>query len=113
MKHKASRAGFRPCVTVAALLCLLAGCAQKAGAPHAHEAPLAPPTRIELLAAEVSGVFPQPVVLRDGRYDGPPVEPGAASHPVLLLWSPTIEFGDIDGSDGNEGARRRVEAHRQ
>jgi heat shock protein HslJ len=105
MKKTASRADFHPRMTAAALLCLLAGCAQEDGAPQAREAPVAPqmpPTRTELLTAEVSGIFPHAVALQDGRYDGPPAEPGAAARPTLLLWSPTIEFGDIDGSDGNE-----------
>ncbi len=64
--------------------------------------PPATPT-IELLrAATVSGVFEQPVTLAGGRYEGPPYEAGGAARPALMLWEPTVHFGDMDGTDGSE-----------
>jgi heat shock protein HslJ len=47
-------------------------------------------------------VFDQAVTLSDGRYDGPPAAPGAASHPTMMLWEPAVAFGDMDGTPGNE-----------
>ena len=39
----------------------------------------------------------------NGRYEGAPAEPGAASHPSLVLLEPPILVGDIDGTPPNEG----------
>jgi heat shock protein HslJ len=93
--------------TAAALaLTMLAACGGKGsgdGAPAAAPAgPPPTPTLAQLESATVSGVFATPVTLASGRYDGPPVEPGAASHPTLLLWSPAVAYGDVDGAAGNE-----------
>jgi heat shock protein HslJ len=68
----------------------------------ASSGPPATPTIEQLKAATVSGVFEQPVTLANGRYEGPPYEAGASARPALMLWEPTVHFGNVDGADGNE-----------
>jgi heat shock protein HslJ len=90
-------------VSLAALV--LVACGQKEQAGPAAAAPAGPPptpTLDQLKGAAVSGVFDQAVTLANGKYDGPPAEPGAASHPTLMLWEPAVAFGDMDGAPGNE-----------
>lgn len=95
---------------VAALvgMAVLAGCAAKdAPAPEPTAAPAGPPpapTRDQLLTATVTGVREAPVTLVDGRWEGPPAKPGAASHPTLTLWVPATVSGDLDGQPGQETA---------
>ncbi len=82
----------------------MAACGQKQ-APVPTAAPAGPPptpTLDQLKGATVSGVLEQAVTLANGRYDGPPAAPGAASHPTLVLWEPAVAFGDMDGTPGNE-----------
>jgi heat shock protein HslJ len=92
----------------AALLALtyaLAGCGggqPPASAPQPPAGPPPAPTLEQLRAAAVSGVFEQAVTLAGGQYEGEPVEPGAASRERLVLWEPTVHFGDLDGAEGNE-----------
>ena len=90
-------------VSLAALV--LVACGQKEQAGPAAAVPAGPPptpTLDQLKGATVSGVFDQAVTLANGKYDGPPAEPGAASHPTLVLWEPAVAFGDMDGAAGNE-----------
>jgi len=93
---------------VAATLALLAlaGCGGKeppaAAAPAAPAGPTPTPTIDQLRAATVSGVFEQPVTLAGGRYEGPPYDAGGASRPGLMLWEPSVHFGDVDGTAGSE-----------
>jgi heat shock protein HslJ len=93
---------------VAATLALLAlaGCGGKeppaAAAPAAPAGPPPTPTLDQLRTATVSGVFEQPVTLAGGRYEGAPVEAGGASRPGLMLWEPSVRFGDVDGAEGSE-----------
>ena len=88
----------------ASLLALaLAACGGKSPAPAAVPAgPPPTPTLEQLLSATVSGVFDQAVALTNGKYEGAPAEPGAASRPELLLWGPSVHFGDVDGLPGSE-----------
>jgi len=82
----------------------MAACGQKQ-APVPTAAPAGPPptpTLDQLKGATVSGVLEQAVTLANGRYDGPPAGPSAASHPTLVLWEPAVAFGDMDGTPGNE-----------
>jgi heat shock protein HslJ len=87
-------------------LLVLSGCGGQeppsASAPAAPAGPPPTPTLDQLRAAKVSGVFEQPVTLAAGRYDGAPAEPGAASRPGLLLWEPSVRYGDVDGAAGSE-----------
>jgi heat shock protein HslJ len=91
---------------LASALFALAGCGgkeapgQQAAAPPPGPPPA--PTMEQLKGATVSGVFEQPVTLADGKYDGPPVAEGGASHPTMMLWDSAVAFGDMDGSPGNE-----------
>lgn len=82
----------------------LAGCGKKPAEPAAV-VPVGPPpapTLEQVKSATISGVFDQAVTLADGRYEGPPAEPGAASRPALLLWDATFHTADLDGTPGNE-----------
>ena len=91
-------------ITLAAALGLSA-CGQKeAPAPQAA-APAGPPpapTLDQLKGATVSGLLDQAITLAGGKYEGPPVAAGGASRPTAMLWEPTVVFGDVDGSPGNE-----------
>jgi len=83
----------------------MAACGQKEAPTPAAAASAGPPptpTLDQLKGATVSGVFDQAVTLANGKYDGPPAAPGAASHPTLMLWEPAVAFGDMDGTPGNE-----------
>jgi heat shock protein HslJ len=94
-----------PCAPLGATLIAftLAACGGKAPPPAPIPAgPPPTPTLEQLQSATVSGVFDQTVTLTGGQYDGPPVEPGAASRPQLTLWVPTVRFGDVDGQPGSE-----------
>jgi heat shock protein HslJ len=81
----------------------LTGCGAKAPPPPAQPAgPPPTPTLEQLQSATVSGVFDQPVTLSGGVYEGEPPVAGASSRPRLVLWAPTLHFGDIDATEGNE-----------
>jgi heat shock protein HslJ len=82
----------------------LAACGQKEAAPTAA-APAGPPptpTLEQVKGATISGVFDQAITFADGKYEGQPVEPGAASRPTAMIWEPMVVFGDVDGSPGSE-----------
>jgi len=81
----------------------IAGCGDKA--PQERLTPPGPPptpTLEQVKAATISGVFDQAITLADGRYEGQPAEPGAASRPTALLWEPTFHTADLDGVIGSE-----------
>ena len=88
----------------ASLLALvIAGCGD--GTPKERLKPPGPPptpTLEQVKAATVSGVFEQAVTFSDGRYEGPPVEAGAASRPTAILWEPSFQTADLDGEPGSE-----------
>jgi heat shock protein HslJ len=81
----------------------IAGCGDKA--PKERLVPPGPPptpTLEQVKAASVSGVFDQAITLVDGKYEGQPVAPDAASRPTALLWEPTFHTADLDGVVGSE-----------
>jgi heat shock protein HslJ len=81
----------------------LAGCSQSPPPPPpAPKEPPPAPTLDQVRSATVSGVVEQPVTLVNGAWEGPAAEPGAASHPSLTLWSPSVIFNDVDGAPGSE-----------
>jgi len=89
----------------ATLLALsVAGCGKKPAEPVAAvpAGPPPTPTLEQVKSATISGVFDQAVTLADGKYTGPPIEPGAASVPTVLLWDTTFHTADLDGTAGNE-----------
>ena len=69
-----------------------------------HPVPPQPaPTLAEILNSSVSGLFEQPITLRDGRWEGEPYAPGGASRPRAGVAGDLLLSGDLDG-DGNEDA---------
>ena len=81
----------------------IAGCGDKA--PKERLAPPGPPptpTLEQVKSATVTGVFDQAITLAAGKYEGQPVEPGAASRPTAILWEPTFHTADLDGVIGSE-----------
>jgi len=88
---------------------LLAACSSKTEAPKAaplaSSAPLGAPTLEELKNATYAGLpdLAGPVTLEDGRGEGEPFEPGAASRPSVSLTPGFRLTGDLDG-DGAEEA---------
>ena len=54
-----------------------------------------------LQAATYRGILDGPVTLADGRYEGEPFAPGAASRPVVRLVPGMTALGDLDG-DGHD-----------
>lgn len=83
----------------------LAACGQKDAAVPTAAAPAGPPpapTLEQIKGATISGVFAEAITFANGRYEGQPSEPGAASRPTAMLWEPLVVFGDVDGAPGNE-----------
>ncbi len=81
----------------------LAGCGERA--PQERLKPPGPPptpTLEQVKAATISGLFDQAITLAGGKYEGQPVEPGAAARPTAMLWEPTFHTADLDGSIGSE-----------
>jgi uncharacterized membrane protein len=87
---------IRPSGRVFLLGLALAGCSGTGGM-QAETAP-AP-----LRNATYVGVLQEPVTLADGRYEGEPVVPGAATRPVVTLVPGVMARGDLSG-DGNDEA---------
>lgn len=92
---------FRSRVFAMLVAATVADCGGKAPPPPAAPADAPPaPTLEQLRSAAVSGVFAEPVRLANGVYEGEAAEPGAASRPRLVLWEPSVRFGDVDGVAG-------------
>lgn len=64
---------------------------------------------MDLANATYEGVYDRPVTLADGRYEGEPFQPGAASRPVLVLLPDLTASGDLDGDGTDEGIGILVE----
>jgi heat shock protein HslJ len=89
---------------VSLLALSLAGCGKKPAEPVAAvpAGPPPAPTLEQVKSATIKGVFEQAVTLANGKYAGPPAEPGAASVPTALLWDGTFHTADLDGAPGSE-----------
>jgi uncharacterized membrane protein len=61
-------------------------------------------TAESLQAATYRGILDDPVTLEDGRYEGAPFVPGAASRPVLRLVPGMTAMGDLTGDGLDEAA---------
>ena len=85
----------RPGITALLVVLALAGCAGVAG-------PQPGPALDGLRNATYRDVLPQPVTLVDGRYEGEPFAPGAASRPVVILAPDIMAVGDLDGDGSDE-----------
>ena len=96
-----------PLAPVAAAL-LLTACQSKTEAPKAAAQPVAAltaaPTLEELKNATYSGLadLPGSVTLKDGRWEGEPFAPGAASRPSVTLAPGFRVTGDLDGDGADE-----------
>lgn len=86
----------RLCDPVFLLGLALAGCAGVAGN---QDVPVSDPLR----NATYLDVLQQPITLVDGRYEGEPFVPGAATRPLVTLESDVMATGDLTG-DGNDEA---------
>jgi heat shock protein HslJ len=60
--------------------------------------------------ASYQGIYAVPVRLTDGRYEGEPYLPGAASRPRLTLIDGLIARGDLNGDDADEAVVLLVES---
>lgn len=77
----------------------LSGCAGGHSGPPPDAAAL---TADRLQQATYTGVLDGPVTLVDGRYEGAPFVPGAATRPIVKLVPGVIATGDLDGDDIDE-----------
>jgi heat shock protein HslJ len=94
-----------------ATACLaVVACGQSSAAPRAEVAvpqagtppPQAALTREAIGNATIAGVFDDPVVLKAGRYEGPPLGPGGTARRMLLLLANLVQYADLDGTPGDE-----------
>ena len=67
------------------------------------------PSLRQIASATFTGIYDDPVRLIEGRYEGLPAEPPAASHPILELVSEIHAEGDLDGDGAPEAAVLLVE----
>jgi heat shock protein HslJ len=87
---------------------LLTACRPQAESPRstsqALSAPVGAPTLEELKNATYTGLegLTDPVTITDGRWEGEPYEPGAASRPSVVLAPGFRLAGDLDGDGADE-----------
>lgn len=80
-------------------LVLLPGCSRDASAPAAVV-----PTAGQLQNATYIDILEGPVTLVDGRFEGKPFVPGAATRPVVTLVPGLMATGDLTGDTNDEAA---------
>jgi hypothetical protein len=80
------------------LASVLAACSGSSLRPAAT----APPTLDDVSNAIVIGLFDDPVMLRDGRWEGDPYVAGGASRPTAGVVSDLSVAGDLDGDGTGE-----------
>ena len=61
-----------------------------------------PPSLDELANATYQGIADTPITLSNGRWEGEPYQPGAASRPAVGLLKSLILHGDLNGDDRPE-----------
>jgi len=106
-RHRQARTGS---ILGSAFLFLVVACGQptprRAGPPStANDLTL---TDIE--NATYHGIYDVSVRLTDGRFEGEPFQPGAASHPTLTLLPEHVTFADVDDNGSDEGIALLVES---
>ena len=89
-------------MTAVFLLVALTGCSPKNGsdaaAPEKKSAPLTTvPVMEELASLSYTGIYEEAITLADGRWEGEPVEDGAASRPTVGLVEDFYLRADLDG----------------
>lgn len=89
-------------MTAVLLLAVLSGCSPKNGndaaAPDKKSAPLTTvPAMEELGSLSYTGIYEEVITLADGRWEGEPVEEGAASRPTVGLVEDFYLRADLDG----------------
>jgi hypothetical protein len=70
--------------------------------------PAAPLTVESLQNAEYQGIYPEPIQLTDGQYEGEPFEEGGASRPMVIFVEP-YTFGGLDADGVDDAAVLLVE----
>jgi heat shock protein HslJ len=101
-----NRAHLRSALVLTVLVAMTISC-QPTGDREAtvdDAEPLAAPTPDELYNATYHGFegLDHPVTLVDGRWEGEPYQPGAASRPALYLVEGLRLTGDVDGDGSDE-----------
>jgi heat shock protein HslJ len=56
----------------------------------------------QLRNASYQGIYDTPVRLIDGKYEGPPFQPGGTSRPEVILVDKLVARGDLDGDGSDE-----------
>jgi heat shock protein HslJ len=59
------------------------------------------PTLDAIRNATIPGIYPEPVTLKDGVYEGAPFVPGGASRPQVTLWDHPVPSGPMRGVSGD------------
>ena len=64
--------------------------------------PAGPPSMDEIASATISGIYDEPIQLKDGQYEGAPFEPQGASFPKVGLLEDILLISDLDGDGVDE-----------
>ncbi len=110
MKQRTKFAGVLSAVGIVAVLAL--GACVPIQAPSAAEPTVAPVAETQAPAADAAlfqqvgnltygGIYPEPVTLVDGSYEGAPFVEGGASKPTVMLIPAPMAVGDLNG-DGQD-----------
>lgn len=85
---------------------------ESSGQPAAAIESIAPSAAAieRLMNATYQGIYPWPVRLSAGRFEGEPFQPGAASRPTLTLIGDPVAFADLDGDGSQEAVVVLVES---
>ena len=92
---------FSRAIRFSVFMFVLSGCAGGAAGPAPDAVAVTPEG---LQAATYRGILDEPVTLADGRYEGAPFVPGAASRPVVRLVPGMMATGDLTGDGVDEAA---------
>jgi hypothetical protein len=101
-----TRTGLCSCLVLVLTLAMSTSCRSNDGAKYASDETQtrATPTIEELGSATYHGLegIDHPVTLVDGRWEGEPFVPGAASRPTVHLVRGSRLTGDVDGDGSDE-----------
>jgi len=96
-----------PAFPPALLLAVLIGCQEGAAtdgeaARERITAPRETPTAEDAANATYAGIYDESITLRQGRYEGEPLDPGGATIPTVGLFDELQLLADLDGDGANE-----------